>query len=388
MLTDLFTELQVSGFRRLADVKVSLRGLQLLIGANGAGKTTLLQTWELLRGAASGKLSDFIRSLGGFPTIQTIGGGDELRVRLTYRRPPLGDFVYDLGLKAKLAGYEVAAESLIQFQGSGSATHLERHGLRFDYADWDDNRQATTRTSAEHEHLSPTETAFNAAPRLDQSTRTIRDALRSVELYRPIPFGPRAAVVLPQQADAVWLPGPDGETLTSSLHHLRETDSDRFEMVEDTLRAAFPGFEALSFPAVGGGMLSLRWKEKDRRRPFSIYELSEGTVRFLWLTALLASPKLPPVVLIDEPEVSLHPALLQLLLELMREAAGRSQLIVATQSDRLVRFAEPEEVLVADVEEGAARFTPGDHFDLKHWLADYSLDQVWDMGVIGGQPPW
>ena len=143
----------------------------------------------------------------------------------------------------------------------------------------------------------------------------------------------------------------------SCLYTLRETDPYRFETIEATLRSAFPGFERLSFPPVAAGTLAMTWKENTSKNPFYMYQLSEGTLRFLWLVTLLQSPGLTAVTLIDEPEVSLHPELLSLLADLFREASQRTQLIVATHADRLVRFLQPAEVITINVNEnGAAEF--------------------------------
>jgi len=109
-------------------------------------------------------------------------------------------------------------------------------------------------------------------------------------------------------------------------------------------------------------------------------------LRFLWLATLLQSPGLTAVTLLDEPEVSLHPELLHLLAGLMREASARTQLIVATHADRLVRFLEPSEVVTFDLsEDGMAKATPADELDLEAWLKDYTLDEVWRMGRMGGR---
>jgi predicted ATPase len=166
---------------------------------------------------------------------------------------------------------------------------------------------------------------------------------------------------------------------------LRETDPVRFEVIEDTLSAAFPDFEHLHFPPVAAGVLAMTWKDKNYSRPMYMHQLSEGTLRFLWLTTLLQSRDLAAVTLIDEPEVSLHPELLNLLADLMREATQRTQLIVATHSDKLIRFLKPDEVLVADLEDGVTQLSWGDSFDLEPWLADYSLDEAWGMGLMGGR---
>jgi predicted ATPase len=90
--------------------------------------------------------------------------------------------------------------------------------------------------------------------------------------------------------------------------------------------------------------------------------------------------------MIDEPEVSMHPELLALLADLMREASIRTQIVVATHSDRLVRFLEPREVVVMDLgEDGGASMQWADSMDLEEWLFEYSLDEVWQMGRMGGR---
>ena len=133
-------------------------------------------------------------------------------------------------------------------------------------------------------------------------------------------------------------------------------------------------------------MLSLTWKEEHFKDPISIQDLSEGTLRFLWLISLLQSPNLSTVTMIDEPEVSLHPELLSLLADLMREAAERTQIIVATHSDSLIRFLKPNEVVVMDVgDDGCALVRWADSMDLKEWLKEYSLDEVWRNGRMGGR---
>ncbi len=132
------------------------------------------------------------------------------------------------------------------------------------------------------------------------------------------------------------------------MFYLREADRDRFEAIEDSLRAALPAFERLDFPPVAAGTLAMTWRDKNLSKPLYMHQLSEGMLRFLWLATLLGSPGLTALTVLDEPEVSLHPELLSLLAGLLREAANRTQLVVATHSDRLVRFLKPAEVVVID----------------------------------------
>jgi predicted ATPase len=219
-----------------------------------------------------------------------------------------------------------------------------------------------------------------------QEPEMFRQKLASSTFYHVLNVASRALVRLPQLLRPARLPGKDGEDLVSCLFSLRETDRARFEEVEDTLRAAFPGFERLDFPPVAAGTLAMTWKERTFSKPLYMHQLSEGILRFLWMISLLYSPGLTAVTLIDEPEVSMHPELLSLLADVMREASARTQIIVATHSDRLVRFLRPDEVVVMDLgEDGLAKMTWADSLDLDQWLADYTLDEVWRMGRMGGR---
>lgn len=220
-----------------------------------------------------------------------------------------------------------------------------------------------------------------------QEPEEFRKGLASSTHYHILDVSQRAPVRLPQQMREAKLPGKDGEDLVSCLYWMREADPDRFEAVEDTLRAGFSDFDRLNFPPVAAGTLAMTWKDKRSKYPFYMHQLSEGTLRFLWLVTLLQSPGLTAVTLIDEPEVSLHPELLSLLADLMREASQRTQLIVATHADRLVRFLLPSEVIALDVaDDGKTSATWADQFDLEDWLSEYTLDDVWRMGRMGGRP--
>ncbi len=210
--------------------------------------------------------------------------------------------------------------------------------------------------------------------------------LASLSHYHALNVEARSPIRLPQQLRPADLPGKDGEDLVACLFSLRESDRERFQVIEDSLRAAFPRFERLEFPPVAAGTISLGWRERGVSKPFYMHQLSEGTLRYLWLTTLLQSPGLTALTLIDEPEVSLHPELLSLLAEQFREASARTQLVVATHSDTLIRFLRPDEVVVLDSdEEGITRVTRASELDLDEWLDDYSLDELWRNGRMGAR---
>ncbi len=375
-------KIKITGFRRLHDIEIRMRPIMVMIGANGVGKSSFLDAVSLLSASASGTLNKSLSKLGGVVDICTRGLSEKLVFEVEMDCPGYEPLHYQLEIETKGQGYTIAFEQLSQNRGYNQPfKHIESHHTDIKYFDIED--QHLVRPDWEH---NPLESSLSQVPKMFKQPEELRQTLSSVTQYHVLDVGPRAPVKLPQQMKPALLPGEDGEDLVPFLYNLRETDRDRFEAIEDTLRAAFPDFEYLNFPPAAAGMLSLTWKEKSFRYPMYAHQLSEGTLRFLWLISLLQSPNLSTVTMIDEPEVSLHPELLSLLADLMREASQRTQIVVATHSDRLIRFLAPKEVVVMDVEEnGCALARWADTMDLDEWLEDYSLDEVWRIGRMGGR---
>lgn len=225
-------------------------------------------------------------------------------------------------------------------------------------------------------------------PRTLREAEWFRTAFADVHFHDAIPVHGNAAVRRPQTLEpTTMLVAPGGENLFSVLYQLRHEEPAWYERILDTLRAGFPGFERLEFPVVGGGQVTLAWHHTTYEgKPFFANELSAGTLRFLHLITLLLTPRSPTLLLIDEPEDSLHPELMRLLAELLQEAAERTQVIVATQSPALLRWLQPEHVIVADGKDGSCTLSPAKSLKLEQWLAEYSLDRLWQMGQLGGRP--
>jgi len=374
------SRLRIRGFRRLYDIDLELRPLMVMVGANGVGKTSILDVVSLLSASASGNLNTELSALGGIGSLLTRGLAKSAAFDISMEVPGHNPLDYSIELEPKGNGYQISREELSQDRGMGSpflhitltGTHIRYHG-----------GEGLVAPTWEFE---PEESALSQVPKMFREPEEFRKVLSTAARYHALDVGPRAPVKLPQPMKPAALPGADGEDLVPLLYSLREGDPPRFEVITDSLHAAFPTFEALNFPPVAAGVLAMTWKDRCFDKPLYMNELSEGTLRFLWLLALLQSPSLPTVVMIDEPEVSLHPELLSQLADVMREASVRTQLMVATHSDRLIRFLEPKEVMVMDsTEDGLTAVTWADELDLEKWLADYTLDEVWRMGRMGGR---
>jgi predicted ATPase len=383
MIMSQFEHLHVRGFRRLQNLELELRPLCVLIGANGSGKTSLLDVFSLLAASAAGNLMGQVSELGGMSAILTLDRAQEISFALSMAVPDHPPLVYGLALSPRGVAYDITEEMLTQQRASYASPfkHIQSQHGDIRYYDVQDSR--LVRPTWPH---NPAETSLAQVPKMFREPEEFRQNLASSTHYHVLNVEPRAPVRLPQPLRPATLPGRDGEDLVSCLFYLRETERERFEGIEDTLRAAFPSFQRLDFPPVAAGTLAMTWKDSNFTRPLYMHQLSEGTLRFLWLATLLQSTGLTAITMLDEPEVSLHPELLNLLAGLLREASARTQLLVATHADRLVRFLEPDKVVTLDVmEDGTAQATWADQQNLDEWLKEYTLDEVWRLGRMGGR---
>jgi predicted ATPase len=377
-----FLNLTVRGFRRLAEVDLELRPLTVLIGANGVGKSSLLDALSILASSAQGSLNAAVGEMSGLAAMATYDPS-EVGFGISMTVPSHEPLDYSLSLRPQGAAYLIDRETLQQKrQGYPHPfLHIDSHGADIKY--FEVNQGKLVRPNWEH---NPLESSLSQVPKLFREPEEFRHRLASSTFYHVLNVEPRSPVRLPQAMRPAPLPGKNGEDLVSSLYYLREAEPDRFEAVEDSLKAAFPGFKRLDFPPVAAGTLAMTWRDNNFSKPLYMHQVSEGMLRFVWLATLLQSPGLTALTLLDEPEVSLHPELLSLLAGLLREAADRTQIVVATHSDRLIRFLKPDEVVVMDAaEDGTSTLTWADKLNLEQWLEEYTLDELWRNGRLGAR---
>jgi predicted ATPase len=185
---------------------------------------------------------------------------------------------------------------------------------------------------------------------------------------------------------------PDASNLAAFLYLLKETRNEYYEAIRDTIRLVTPFFDdfLLKPNRENENMIKLEWREKGSDFPFQAYHLSDGTLRFICLATLLLQPELPSTILIDEPELGLHPYAIVILASLMQSAAERTQLIVSTQSVSLVNQFDAEDLLVVERREHDHKYETVigrvDSEKLDAWLEEYALGELWEKNVLGGRP--
>lgn len=386
-------ELKVHDFRSLIDVQVPLRGLNVMIGPNGAGKTALLETIQLLQHGSQLQLDDFIVAHGGIDSLINRGSNGnrpnrtsiEILVEVENSQRSDRPMVYSVELQSLQHTAAKGTERLEWqiYPDPPPLRYIDAQGERIRYFDPD-----TKKLEEPDWQVRPNELALAQMPKhkLFQEPGALRDLLASAVYQSFLDTNPRSPVRLPQTLTTAIRPGPNGEGLYSALFNLRSKARDVYERILALLEQGFPGFHRIEFEVVGAGQVTLMWLDRHAKEPLYPNQLSEGTLRFLWLITSLLSPAIPPILMLDEPEVSLHPELLMLLAAVLQEAAINSQVMVATHSPDLIRWLRPEQVLVVDKSEGASSYVWADSMRLDDWLREYTLDELWLMGTLGGRP--
>ncbi|WP_370469056.1 AAA family ATPase [Amycolatopsis sp. YIM 10] len=165
-------------------------------------------------------------------------------------------------------------------------------------------------------------------------------------------------------------------------------ESAAYQRIVRTIRLIAPFFDDFVLVPESSDRVLLRWRQQGSDAVFSANQMSDGTLRFVCLVTLLQQPKLPAVVVLDEPELGLHPSAIVLLADLIKQASARSQVLLATQSVTLMNQFSVQDLIVVERDEqlGGSVFTRPDPERLRDWLDEYSLGELWEKHVIGGQP--
>ncbi len=181
----------------------------------------------------------------------------------------------------------------------------------------------------------------------------------------------------------------DGSNLASFLYLLRERHIASYRLIRSTIRQVAPFFDDFTLKPLelNPDTIRLEWRHRNSDAYFDVSSLSDGTLRFMALTTLLLQPvKLrPEIILLDEPELGLHPYAIAMLAAMMRSASTETQIVAATQSPTLLDHFEPEDVLVAERVGGETRLNRLEAEPLREWLEDYSLGQLWEKNHFGGR---
>jgi len=335
------SKLTIKGYKSIRNLEdFELRNINILIGPNGAGKSNFVSFFEFLQAIAKEKeLPNFyVERKGGADKFLYLGSKvtQSIKVELIMNSPP-----------------EYTKELFVTLN---------------------DKFSASTRTIAgpNYAHL---------------KIKDIEELFSSFIVYHFHDTSDFARLKHPTSEGNYDYFFPDASNLAPFLFRMKEKQPHDYQAIIDVVSLAAPFFDDFRFDLnEERGEIKWWWKQKGSDYPFHPSQISDGTLRFICLATALLQPNPPSTILLDEPELGLHPYALTLLAGLIQKASKRTQVIVSTQSATLIDHFEPEDIVVVERQNGESIFKRLNKSDLNVWLEDYSLGDLWQRNVFGGRP--
>jgi len=383
----LIQSIKLNNFLSFSDTStaIPLRNLNVIIGPNGSGKSNLIEAIELIRATPKDLLAP-IRDGGGIRDWLWKGTRKapvaSIEVVLEYPNGP-PNLRYILSFTEVAQRFEITDER-VEAEAPNDGYDQPYLYYKFQSGHGVLNIKGQERR-LQHEEIEPNQSILSQRKDPDQYPELtyLGNSFAKIKLYREWSFGRFTTPRMPQKTE---LPNEmleaDSSNLGLVLNRLRREPEVKKRLLK-ALRALYEGIDDYDVQ-IEGGTVQVFFHEG----PFTVpaTRLSDGTLRYLCLLAILCHPNPPPLVCIEEPELGLHPDVLPTLAELLKEASERCQLIVTTHSDVLVDAMsdQPESVLVAEKSATGTSLTRLDAENLKPWLEKYRLGQLWTRGEIGG----
>ena len=366
---------RIAGFRSLADVIIEPQpGATVLIGANGSGKSNVIHFFNMMSWMiGSHRLEDFVQRQGG--ADDQLFGGSRISPRMEAKlimRTEEGQNDYRFALAYAHPDRFIFTEEAIRFSREGLGTT----------APWQYLDGSGTEAKVVEIARSTEPNGFNP-----KTARSVVHLLRRCAVYQFHDTSDDSRMKKKWDAEDNSYLKSHGGNLAAVLLRLEREDVERFDRICDRIRRILPNFDRFLLEESYGKVL-LRWKPRGLDKTIGAHLTSDGSLRFFALVTLLNLPPemLPDVLLLDEPELGLHPAAAALVGDMIGALAEERQVIVATQSPLLVDAFGLDEILVLELRDGRTTVRRCDENAYREWLEDYTTGELWQKNLLGGRP--
>ena len=346
--------ISIEGWRSIKKVKVTFGNINILLGANGSGKSSFLSAFELLEIIVNNPkyLPKYIEKNGGANQNFHYGTKNTDHVMISIDIEKRHNYSYFL-MAGKDDNIILSDKADVDFYLSG--------------------------ITSVHSQVAE----FEKTPDLKEKLEELKNHFT---LYHFQDTGATSPLKRVSEIFQTRYLHPDGDNLAAILYEIKNTHSKSYENIINAIRFAFPDFKDFIFHKTGDNV-RLLWNDRYAEHyDFPLSALSDGTLRFIALSTLLLQPNPPKFIIIDEPELGLHPEAIEILAELIKLASANSQLLISTQSVQLVDCFTPDDILIAEKEHGETKITRPNKEELRDWLKDYTLGEIWRKNIMGGNP--
>ncbi|MHB1621010.1 MAG: AAA family ATPase [Sulfuricella sp.] len=360
--------ISVKGFKSIASIeKLKLGAINVVIGPNGSGKSNFIGVFSFLHAIREGHLQDYVIKAGGADKVLHFGAKvtKTLQIRVSFQNERNQ---YEIDLEPTNADELVPQTEWAYFWNKARYPNGPLG-------------EGLPRVGKE---------AGISAQNSSKIANYVRGHLDRWRLYHFHDTSSTSPMKKTADVNDNRYLRPDGSNLAAFLYYLREKHETSYSLIRRTVQRVAPFFDdfQLEPQKLNPEKIRLEWRHKGSEAYFDAPALSDGTLRFIALATLFLQPESyqPSVILVDEPELGLHPFAITLLASLIKQASVKTQVIISTQSPFLLDHFQPEDVLVADRVDGGTQFTRLDPAKLETWLQDYSLGQLWEKNELGGRP--
>ncbi|GAP73387.1 hypothetical protein SAMD00024442_84_5 [Candidatus Symbiothrix dinenymphae] len=348
--------IEISGYKSIKHQKVDFKNINILIGANGSGKSNFISFFEFLNRLYNRNLQEYIALKGGEDKILHNG------------KKETEEISFEIGFGSGANEYVV----ILWYGNDGfifAKEILSYEGTEYSF-----------RTSTKEANLKSAEKYW------------AKDAVQYLNGFRKYQFHDTGSnspfTKMSHIENDIFYLYEKGDNLAAFLYNIKKSNSIIYQRIIQTIQSIAPYFSDFFLQPNSENYLRLHWKDKYSDVVYGVNDLSDGTIRFIALTTLFMQPNLPDTIIIDEPELGLHPAAIAKLAGMIKSVASKQcQVILATQSTDLISHFQPEDVITVDLINGESLFKRLDSESLSLWLEDYTIDDLWKRNIItSGQP--
>lgn len=361
--------LTIKGFKSIRSLEdFALERLNVLIGANGSGKSNFVSFFSLLRSIVRQEMQLSVAKHGGADAHLYLGPKETKEI---VGKVYFGQNGYEFALEPTSDNRLIFSEETAYYNGTHGESRRQ-FGKGHTEAKLRERRDDS---GVVHERGVPF---------------YVYEAVSSWMVYHFHDTSETATMRRKGTSRNYEELQPDAGNLAAFLLRLRDHEESTYSLIRDTIRLVAPFFDDFKLRPEPNGSgdteVLLEWTQKGSNYPFHPSQLSDGTLRFICLATALLQPNPPATILLDEPELGLHPYALAVLAGLLKQAAVRTQVIVSTQSAPLLDDFAPEDVVVVRRERGESKFERLDAENLTEWLDDYSMGEIWQKNIVDGGP--
>lgn len=354
--------ISIKGFKSIKELSLPLKKVNILIGENGIGKTNFISAFELLRAIYDKDLQTYVLLKGGANSLLYMGR----------KQTP------DISLELEIEHDSKLNRFGVLLRESQDRLIIDRTYTSYYFAPtW-------------HQQICDKD-VLEASIKDDRSGQAyyVSPLLNRFEVYHFHDTGDHSPIKGVKNLDDNIKLHRDGSNLAPFLYFLKERAPKNFSLIEHAVASIAPFFKSflLTPDRLAQNKIRLEWLHTFMGdTPMNEWQLSDGTLRFICLATLLLQPNPPQTIIIDEPELGLHPQAINVLSSLIKKASDKSQIIVTTQSVGLIDNFSPEDIIVLNRDGANTSFKRLQADELDAWADEYSIGEMWEMNIFGGQP--